>query len=182
MKLYLKYFLKLNVFMFLISCTSDVDFDQIKNTEVNQRLTASFIYLSVDQNTFLNANGTSEINAFSSQNNFDILSSDYFKDYLVQTNFTFTIENSFDRSFEIEFSFLDYRNIITNTFTVNVPRNTNFTHVQNYQGVDLLSLLVAKELKLTMNLQPSSDSSILDKNIEMNFEVKSFANFIFKVD
>ena len=165
-----------------MSCTGDVDFDQAKNIELNQNFTTSFIYLNVNQNKFLNSNASAEIPILTDISTIDIFDSKYFEDNLVKTTINFQIENSFDRDFDIEFSFLNVDDVEMNSFIVSVPNNSNQIHLQNFEGLDLLSLKFSEKLRITINLQPSSDSSMLTQNTEMKLAIKSFANFIFKIN
>ncbi len=63
-----------------------------------------------------------------------------------------------------------------------MPNNSNLTHLESYDGLDLLSLKFSEKLKIEIQLQPSSDLSMLSKGAEMNLTLKSFTNFIFKVN
>ncbi|MET2985797.1 hypothetical protein [Aureibaculum conchae] len=182
MKRYITYLLNIFVFVGLMSCASDVDFDQAKNIELNQNFTTSFIYLNVDQNKFLNSDASAEIPILTDISTIDIFDSKYFEDNLVKTTINFQIENSFDRGFDIEFSFLNTDDVEMNSFIVSVPNNSNQIHLQSFEDLDLLSLKFSEKLRITINLQPSSDSSMLMQNTEMKLAIKSFANFIFKIN
>lgn len=165
-----------------MSCTGDIDFDQANNIELNQNFTTSFINLNVGQNKFLNSDASAEVPVLVDTSTLDIFNSEYFQDNLVKTIFNFQIENSFNRDFDIEFSFLNADDKVTNSFNINVPKNTNQRYLQNFEGLDMLSLKFAQKIRITINLQPSSDASILSEDIEMKLAIKSFTNFIFKVN
>ncbi|MDY7394415.1 hypothetical protein UMM65_04120 [Aureibaculum sp. 2210JD6-5] len=182
MKRYITYFLSSIVITTILSCTSNVDFDQINNIEINQNFSSPFIYFNIDQNRFLNANGSSEIPTITDISVFDIFDTDYVQDNLVKANFNFEIENTFNRNFELELSFLNADNAITNSFVINVPNNSKVTHLQVFEGLDLLSLKFSQKLRVSVNLQPSSNSSMLSEDAEMKLIIKSSANLIFKVN
>jgi len=167
--------------MFL-SCTSNVDFNQVDDIEVNQNFTFSFIYLNANQNNFLNADGTSETNSLSDSRNIDIFKLDYFQENLIEVNFNFEIENTFNRDFELEFTFLNADDAITTNFMINIPSNSKLSHLETYEGLDLLSLKLTEKVKITVDLQPSSDASILNRDDETELTIKSSANFIFRAN
>ncbi len=107
MKLYIKHLSQIVVFLTVLSCTSDVDFDQAQNIEFNQNFSSTFVYLNVNQNKFLNADASTEISTLTDLSTIDIFDSKYFQDNLVKANFSFEVENAFDRNFIIELSFLN---------------------------------------------------------------------------
>lgn len=182
MKRYIKYFLQIIVFLTLWSCTSDVDFDQAKNIEFNQNFSSAFVYLNLDQNNFLNEDASTEISSLTDFSIIDIFDSAYFQDNLIKANFSFQIENTFDRNFIIILSFLNTNDAITKNFSINVSNNVSFTHLEIFESLDVLSLKLAEKLRITVEIQPSLDASVLAANAEMNLEIKSSTNFIFKVN
>lgn len=182
MKLYIRHLLQIFVLLTILSCTGDVDFDQAKNIELNQNFSSTFVFLNVDQNNFLNTDASTEIATLTDISTIDIFDSEYFQDNLVKTIFNFKIENTFNRDFILELYFLNADNAITNSFSIDVPNNSNITHFESYDGLDLLSLKFSEKLKITIQLQPSLDSSILTNGVGMDLTLKSSANFIFKVN
>jgi len=178
----IKYLVSIVVFLTIVSCTSDVNFNQSKNIEINQNFSSTFVHLNLDQNKFLNDDSNAELPTLTDLSVIDIFKSKYFEDNLVRANFTFEIQNTFDRSFIIELSFLNVDDNITNSFNIIVPNNSNITHLESFEDLSLLSLKFAEKLKMTFQLQPSSNSSMLTKDANMNLRLKSYANFIFKLN
>ncbi|MBJ2175030.1 hypothetical protein JBL43_12330 [Aureibaculum sp. A20] len=166
----------------ILSCTSTVDFDQLENIEFDQSFTASFIFLNLTQNQFLNADNSAEVATLTDVSIIDIFNSEYVQENLVQADFNFDVENTFNRNFDVEFSFLNEDDSITESFTFNVPNNGKLNHLQRFDGLGLLSLKRSRKLRITIYLQPSSDLSILDKDVQMNLNLKSSTNFIFKIN
>ncbi|RPE00139.1 hypothetical protein EGM88_02425 [Aureibaculum marinum] len=166
----------------VLSCTSTIDLNQLDTVELNQSLTSTFVYLKVNQNNFLNNTSNTELTSLSDVSVIDIFDSDYVQENIITSNFSFEIENSFNRDFILDIAFLNADNNTTKSFTINVPRNSSISHFQSYEGLDLLSLKLSQKVRITLYLQPSDDASILTEGNEMNFELKSFTNFVLKVN
>jgi len=90
---------------FLISCTDNLNFDEI-NLNVDPILTAPLIYFELNQDDFYNSTTGTEIPMITDTSDFRVFKSSSIRNDVFKAVFDFEIENRFDRSFEINIIFL----------------------------------------------------------------------------
>lgn len=156
--------------VFLISCTSDLDFSQYEKTEVTQVFTVASFYYNVNQKAFLNDTGTQEIPILFRESEFDVFTVERITKFTTKVEYNIEYKNTFDRDFIITFDFLN---------DANPTQSRSFTATQNnegkqqfvFQGADLELLKQSNRIKVSINLQPST--TLLDSNKEVLLSLKS---------
>lgn len=156
--------------VFLISCTSDLDFSQYEKTEVMQVFTVASFYYNVNQKAFLNDTGTQEIPILFRESEFDVFTVERITKFTTKVEYNIEYKNTFDRDFIITFDFLN---------DANPTQSRSFTATQNnegkqqfvFQGADLELLKQSNRIKVSINLQPST--TLLDSNKEVLLSLKS---------
>ena len=96
---------------FLVSCSNNLNFYNI-NLEIEPEVTSPLVFFELDQRDFLDENNQ-EITVVSDITVFRIFDNTVLKDNLVELTLDFEIENGFDRSFLVDFVFLDEDESIT---------------------------------------------------------------------
>jgi len=121
---------KILVFAFLFfSCSSDLDFDQVKDLKLEPVFVANLAYFDVPATQFIN-NGNEQI--IFDVRDFDAFKDDFFADNLIKAEFDFEIENTIIRAFTIDVLFLNDSDEILQTVTFAVPAYAGSTNVIKY--------------------------------------------------
>ena len=106
MNMYIKNLAAFFSLCFLISCTDNLNFDEI-NLNVDPIITAPLIYFELNQDDFYNSTTGTEIPVISDTSDFRVFKSSAIRNDLIKAVFDFEIENRFDRSFEVNIVFFD---------------------------------------------------------------------------
>lgn len=154
----------------LISCASDLDFNQYEKAEVTQVFTVTSFYYNVNQKAFLNDAGNQEIPVLFRESEFDVFTVERITKFITKLEYNIEYKNTFDRDFTITFDFLN---------DANPAQSRSFVARQKYegkkqfifQGADLESLKQSNRLKVTIALEPSS--TLLDIDVESLLSLKS---------
>jgi hypothetical protein len=121
---------KILVFAFLfLSCSSDLDFDQVNDLKLTPVFVANLAYFNVPASQFVN-NGSEQI--MFDVTDFDAFKEEFFRDNLVKAEFDFEIENTIVRAFTIEVLFLNDNDQLLQTVTFMVPAYAGSTNVIKY--------------------------------------------------
>ena len=102
--MYLKNLVAFFSLCFLISCTDNLNFDEI-NLNVDPILTAPLIYFELNQDDFYNSTTATEIPLITDTSDFRVFKSSAIRNDVFKVVFDFEIENRFDRSFEVNIVF-----------------------------------------------------------------------------
>ncbi|WP_348824412.1 hypothetical protein [Flavobacterium aestuarii] len=90
---------------FLFSCSSDLDFEQAKEFNVQPVVTTNLAYIKADASKFILSGAESPLLSYTS--NVDFLNSSFVEEDLVKTELYFRIKNTISRPFMFNVSFLD---------------------------------------------------------------------------
>ena len=156
---------------FLVSCTDNLNFDNI-NLELEPEFTSPLVFFELDQRDFLDENDQ-EITVMSDITIFRILDNTVLKDNLVELAIDFEIENGFNRSFLVDFIFLDEdENITYNVDDLSVNAgNLNYSSTRSILIETTPEFLNSTKIRVDVFLSPSS--TILNPDIEKTFKFRS---------
>jgi len=101
------------------SCSSDLDFEQAKDFNIQPAFTTNFAYLNVNAPEFI-INGM-EQRFYSYVTNVDFLNTSFVEEDLVKAELYFRIKNTIARSYVYNVTFLDQNNTAIYAITMNVP-------------------------------------------------------------
>ncbi len=163
---------------FLVSCTDNLNFDNI-NLELEPEVTFPLVFFELDQRDFLDENDQ-EITVVSDITFFRILDNSVLKDNLVELAIDFEIENGFNRSFLVDFIFLDEDENITydiDDLTINAV-DLDFSSTRSIVIETSPEFLNSTKIRVDVVLSPSS--TILNPDIEKTFKFKSSGTFYLK--
>lgn len=176
----MRYFPFLLLVIFFNSCASELDFNQVEETELTQVLTVSSFYYNVNQRGFLNDTGTVENLSVSNESKFDIFSVNYIDKNIIKLEYDLKYENTFNRDFNIIFDFLDVNDTPVQSRTIIAAKNNISKERFIFQGADLEALKATFKIRVTMNL--ASSSTLLDINDEVKLSLKSAVIATFKIE
>ncbi len=163
---------------FLVSCSNNLNFDNI-NLELEPEVTSPLVFFELDQRDFLDENDQ-EITVVSDITVFRIFDNTVLKDNLVELTLDFEIENGFDRSFLVDFVFLDEDENITydvEDFSINAG-DLDYSSTRSIVIETSPEFLNSTKVRVDVVLSPSS--TILNPDIEKIFKFKSLGTFYLK--
>ena len=156
---------------FFISCTDNLNFDNI-NLVIEPEYTSPLVFFKLDQRDFLDENNQ-EISVVSDITDFRVLDNTVLKENLVELAIDFEIENGFNRSFLVDFIFLDEdENITYNVDDLSVNAgNLNYSSTRSILIETTPEFLNSTKIRVDVFLSPSS--TILNPDIEKTFKFRS---------
>ena len=176
MNMYIKNLVAFFSLCFLISCTDNLNFDEI-NLNVDPILTAPLIYFELNQDDFYNSTTATEIPLITDTSDFRVFKSSAIRNDVFKVVFDFEIENRFDRSFEVNIVFFDGNDNITRTipsFTI-VPQDLNYVASDSIDVAASSIFLTSRKVSVEVKLNPSSTQ--IDPNIYQLIKFKSTGTF-----
>ena len=163
---------------FLFSCSSNLNFDNT-NLEIEPEVTIPLVFFELDQRDFLDENDQ-EITVVSDITIFRILDNTVLKDNLVELAIDFEIENGFDRSFLLDFVFLDEDENITydlEDFSINTG-DLDYSSTRSIVIETSPEFLNSIKVRVDVVLSPSTTT--LNPDIEKTFKFRSSGTFYLK--
>lgn len=163
---------------FLVSCSNNLNFDNI-NLEIEPEVTSPLVFFELDQRDFLDENNQ-EITVVSDITVFRIFDNTVLKDNLVELTLDFEIENGFDRSFLVDFVFLDEDENITydvEDFSINAG-DLDYSSTRSIVIETSPEFLNSIKVRVDVVLSPST--TILNPDIEKTVKFRSSGTFYLK--
>ena len=163
---------------FLVSCSNNLNFDNI-NLEIEPEVTSPLVFFELDQRDFLDENNQ-EITVVSEITVFRIFDNTVLKDNLVELTLDFEIENGFDRSFLVDFVFLDEDENITydvEDFSINAG-DLDYSSTRSIVIETSPEFLNSIKVRVDVVLSPSTTT--LNPDIEKTFKFRSSGTFYLK--
>jgi hypothetical protein len=161
-----------------VSCSNNLNFDNI-NLEIEPEVTSPLVFFELDQRDFLDENNQ-EITVVSDITVFRIFDNTVLKDNLVELTLDFEIENGFDRSFLVDFVFLDEDENITydvEDFSINAG-DLDYSSTRSIVIETSPEFLNSIKVRVDVVLSPST--TILNPDIEKTFKFRSSGTFYLK--
>lgn len=142
-------YLKNKIFLFaffsllFISCSSDLDFDQVDDLKLKPVFVANVAYFDVAANEFTD-NGQEQLIVFDIKE-FDVFKEKFFTDNLVKLELDCEIENTIARAFTVDLLLFNEKEDVLETLTFEVPAYSGGSNIIKYtteifegQRLDLL--------------------------------------------
>ncbi|MDA8731567.1 hypothetical protein N9M36_04495 [Flavobacteriaceae bacterium] len=162
----------------MVSCSNNLNFDNI-NLEIEPEVTSPLVFFELDQRDFLDENDQ-EITVVSDITVFRIFDNTVLKDNLVELTLDFEIENGFDRSFLVDFVFLDEDENITydvEDFSINAG-DLDYSSTRSIVIETSPEFLNSIKVRVDVVLSPSTTT--LNPDIEKTFKFRSSGTFYLK--
>jgi len=161
-----------------MSCSNNLNFDNI-NLEIEPEVTSPLVFFELYQRDFLDENNQ-EITVVSDITVFRIFDNTVLKDNLVELTLDFEIENGFDRSFLVDFVFLDEDENITydvEDFSINAG-DLDYSSTRSIVIETSPEFLNSIKVRVDVVLSPSTTT--LNPDIEKTFKFRSSGIFYLK--
>ena len=146
-------------------CSSDLDFNQVKNIKAEPIVVANLATFEVQANEFVTGGVEQTVSIAAS--NFDVFRDTFFKDNLQRADFYFEFNNTINRAYAIDAVLLDKNGIVLYTIKFAIPAYSGvanpITSTEIFQNtkLDLLKRTVKLAFNVTMLPGPIlSESSI----------------------
>jgi len=169
--------------LMLSSCVKHLDFSQIEDFSPQPILESSLVYFTLNQVDFFDqVNSVEVVTPIDDTSGFTILKSKFVKDNLIQTELNIEVNNQFDRQFTVHITFLNENDIETHRFDPIIvgENDPNFKQLETVVIAGNEQFLMSTKVRVSIELSPSSDGSVLDPNIEQKLEFKSSGIFYLK--
>jgi hypothetical protein len=169
----------LTIILVFASCTKEVDFNQVDDASIKATYTSTLIYTDISAIKFLDE-FNSEITYTT-----DLIEAPIDKTavkYLEKVEFTLVTTNSFNRAFNFSFNFFNNTGqpIYTLQPVVHVEPNSNeTTFILEIPPEDINVLNNTRFFGFLVELEPSTDGSVLNGTETANLYLKSFVTLYY---
>lgn len=141
----------------LISCTKEIDFNQVNDIEISPILETSLIFFDATAPDFFI--GGSELSVVQDFVLIDVFNSTFINDNLIKTEFVLETINSINRGYSLRIDFLDNSNQLQHSFTTTAPASPSnsdvfSSHTEVFEGASLVALKQTSQLVFTLIMLP----------------------------
>lgn len=165
------YLLILSILLFT-SCVKNVDFDQVDDIEITPVVKASLIYFDITASDF-------DVTSFNTDvTEFQLFDNNTVQDDVTKIDLIFDIENTFNKNFNIIYSFLNEAGEVVSTINLLSNSDTNLNEIITFENQELANLLSAKAIVVSVVIIPNSNPT----TPQMNLNFKSAADVYFKIN
>ena len=148
-----------------MSCSSDLDFNQVNDFKLEPIIVANLVSVDVPANQFVS--GGIEQTLTEELLDFDVFRDAYFKKSLVRADFFFEFNNTINRAYIINLIYLDTNDTPVYTIPFNVPAYSGVqnlvTKTEIFENTKLDLLKTATKLAFVVTMLPGpglSESSL----------------------
>ncbi len=178
-KYYIKAFLCVLV---CVSCTKDVDFNQINDLQITPVFESSLVFIDEPANRFL-VNGN-EISYLQDSVNIDFFNDSFVVDNLVKAEFLFETTNSINRSFIVEVEMYDDGNQLQHSFSFSSSESPDHSplvteHLEVFENDTLEALKNTTKLVFTLKILPGES---INETTLGRIKLKSKGAFYLKIE
>ena len=153
-----------------LSCSSDLDFDQVDDLVLQPTFVANLAYFSVTADQIVdNGSGFPIPPALE---DFDVFKNKFFNENLIKTEFNFEIENTINRAFEVDLILIDTNNTPLETISLNVPTYTGGSNIIKYpaeifEGERLVRLKKSVKIAFVVRIVSGSGTGTISGNLKL---------------
>lgn len=164
--------------IFFLSCSSDLDFDQVNDLKLEPVLVGNLATFDVPATEFVI--GGIEQNVTGDIMDFDVFRDTYFTDGVRRADFFFEIDNTINRDYKINLYFLDANNNPLYTIPFDVPAYTGVqnlvTKTEIFQNTKLDQFKKTMKIAFVITMNPGPT---LTKNSLGSLKLRSSATVYF---
>ena len=149
----------------VLSCSSDIDFNQGNDLALEPVIVANLATFDIPAHQFVS--GGIEQPQFVDVPNFDLFKDSFFKNNLLKVEFFFEINNTINRDFVIDLVLLDINDSELYRISIPVPAYTGVENLVPYPELfdssNLVILTSTRKMSFTITMQPGptlSESSL----------------------
>ncbi|MGL2987741.1 hypothetical protein ACSVH5_09105 [Flavobacterium sp. RSSA_27] len=144
------------VLLFVLGCSSDLDFDQVNDLELQPVVVANVASFDAAANQFVN-NGIEQTVAIATPE-VGVFNDSFLRDNVSKAELFFEVNNTINRAFTLQMVFLDVNNAPLTTIQMDIPAyagTPNLTpFTKTFQGTDLILLKQTKRIAFIVALLP----------------------------
>lgn len=154
--------------LFSFSCASDLDLDQVNDLKLEPVVVANLAYFNIEAKDFASSGSVETV--LSKETTSDIFNDSFFRRRIKRVDILFELENTIDRAYMLDLSFLDINGTIIHNTKLNVQPYTGIenkvakTEVFQDANLDILKQTTKIVFKLRMlagtSLSPSSPGGL----------------------
>lgn len=115
--------------LFFLSCSSDLNFDQVNDIKLEPVFVANLAYFDIPANRLVDDGGT---NIGYDSRDFDVFKNKFFTERLNKAELDFEVENNIDRAFVLNMLLLNDQNQVLQTLSFTVPSYKGTPNVIKY--------------------------------------------------
>lgn len=144
------------VLFLAMSCSSDLDFDQVNDLQLQPVVVANLSSFDAPANKFVN-NGTEQTISIDTPD-VGVFNGSFLKDNLSKAELFFEVDNTINRAFFLQLVFLDNSNAPLFSIPMNIPAYAGATNIttntQTFVGARLDALKQTKKIAFVVSLLP----------------------------
>jgi hypothetical protein len=162
--------------VFFSACVKDTDFDKANDIVVSPIVDLDLIYFDLPANRFFDNATSSPILTVRDTTGLPFLNDSEIRDNVKRIVFSFTVTNSIQREFQLDFEFLNRGNNVVYTsqmtvFSGTIENPTVVEFIDTVEGQDLLNLTKAERLAVSVAIASSN------QNLSGNINLQSIATY-----
>lgn len=166
--------------VFFSACVKDTDFDKANDIVVSPIVDLDLIYFDLPANRFFDNATSSPILTLRDTTGLPFLNDSEIRDNVKRIVFSFTVTNSIQREFQLDFEFLNKQDSIVYTTQAPIALGAidNAVVVQfvdTVEGQDLLDLTQAERLTVSVTITSSN------QNLNGNLNLQSIATYYLEI-
>jgi hypothetical protein len=166
----------------LVSCTKDLDFNQVGDFEISPVFESSLIFFDAPATRFF-VEGN-EVDVVRDSVLIDFFNKKFVVENLVKSEFFFEVTNSINRAFNVQVGFLNNANQLKYTFSIFVPASPSneeiiTNHTEVFEGNSLNALKGSS--KIVLDIQVLNGPPI-NENTLGNIKLRSKGLFYLLLD
>ena len=144
--------------LFSFSCASDLDLDQVNDLKLEPVVVANLAYFNIEAKDFASS-GSGET-VLSKETTSDIFNDSFFRRRIKRVDILFELENTIDRNYELDLSFLDINGTIIHNTKLNVQPYTGIENkvdkAEVFEGSDLDELKRTTKIVFSLTMLPGT--------------------------
>lgn len=165
------------VLLFSLSCSSDLDFDQVNDLELQPVVVANLSSFDVAANKLVN-NGTEQAISIDTPD-VGVFNGSFLKDNLVKADLFFEVNNTINRAFVLRLVFLDKANAPLFSIPIDIPAYAGATNItiknETFVGANLDALKQTKKIAFVVALLPGPPlTSASTGNLKLRSSVTAY--------
>ena len=162
--------------VFFSSCIKDTDFDKADDILLNPFVDLDLIYFNLPANRFFDSVTNTPVLIVKDTTALPFLNDSEVRGNVKRIVFSFEVENSIQREFQLDFEFLNRGNNVVYTsqmtvFSGTIENPTVVEFIDTVEGQDLLNLTKAQRLAVSVAIASSN------QNLSGNINLQSIATY-----
>jgi hypothetical protein len=151
-------FMILSLALLVVSCSSDLDFNQTKSLRLEPTYVANLVYFDIPAREFV-TNGI-EVPKFIDRSTVDIFNNSFFVTNLTKVDFDFEITNTIGRAYVMDVQLFNSNGVQLDVISIAIPAYFGAVNVVNqkevFQGTRLTTLKNTARIEMKLRMAPGT--------------------------